>query len=322
MIHLTSSPFTSLKFKEGATKWRVKPYRFNIQTNENSTWIKMPQTQLLGNLAFMGELNFERPLGQSRPPLARIRYLNWLTQVLKLNLGYSDYYQGFGVTRYLFNRFLVTLILSFSAILLSTFISLTLSTYFCTSFLYLYKKTEKYFDKIVSKLFLTLLYAVSTIPSFILGYLFYTFYGMTGDFLIAILILSIGSGIPLEISRLHKIALQKELSSKYIESALAKGLPFGSLFHLKSTVIGHALRNTSIIIIPIISSKIPVLISEAIVVEIIFELAGLGGALLESLVHQDLPMILTIVLILIVIVRILSFLSDFLFFLLNPKKVQ
>ena len=73
-------PLASLKFQEGATRWRVKPYRFNIQTNENSTWVRVPQTQLLGNLAFMGELKFEKPLGKSRTPMALIPYVNALTQ--------------------------------------------------------------------------------------------------------------------------------------------------------------------------------------------------------------------------------------------------
>ena len=49
-------PFTSLKFEEGATKWRIRPYRFNIQTNETSTLTRVPQTQLFGTLAFMDDL--------------------------------------------------------------------------------------------------------------------------------------------------------------------------------------------------------------------------------------------------------------------------
>lgn len=73
-------PFTSLKFEEGATKWRVRPYTFNIQTNEVSTLPRVPQTQLMGNLAFMGELIFEKPLGKSRTPLAIIPYMNGLIQ--------------------------------------------------------------------------------------------------------------------------------------------------------------------------------------------------------------------------------------------------
>ena len=71
-------PFTSLKFEEGATSWRVRPYRFNIQSNETSTLARVPQTQLLGTLAFMDELVFEKPLGRSRTPFALIPYVNGL----------------------------------------------------------------------------------------------------------------------------------------------------------------------------------------------------------------------------------------------------
>ena len=73
-------PFTSLKFEEGTTKWRFRPYRWNIQTNEQSTWVQVPQNLLLSNLAFMGELHFEKPLGKSRTPFAVIPYINTLTQ--------------------------------------------------------------------------------------------------------------------------------------------------------------------------------------------------------------------------------------------------
>ena len=73
-------PLTSLKFEEGAKKWRIRPYRFNIQSNETSTLARVPQTQLLGSLAFGDELIFEKPLGKSRTPLAIIPYINGLTQ--------------------------------------------------------------------------------------------------------------------------------------------------------------------------------------------------------------------------------------------------
>ena len=73
-------PFTSLKFEEGATKWRFRPYRWNIQSNEQSTWDRVPQNQMLSNLAFMGELQFERPLGKSRTPFTVVPYINTLTE--------------------------------------------------------------------------------------------------------------------------------------------------------------------------------------------------------------------------------------------------
>lgn len=73
-------PFTSLKFKEGTTQWRFNSYRVDTQANERSTWTNIPQNQLIYNLAFMGDMIFERPLGKSTTPLAIIPYINTLSQ--------------------------------------------------------------------------------------------------------------------------------------------------------------------------------------------------------------------------------------------------
>ncbi len=73
-------PLTSLKFKEGAAKWRFNSYRIETQSNERSTWTRIPQNQLIYNLAFMGDMVFEKPLGKSRTPLALIPYINGLSQ--------------------------------------------------------------------------------------------------------------------------------------------------------------------------------------------------------------------------------------------------
>ncbi|SEM05039.1 hypothetical protein SAMN04488008_108131 [Maribacter orientalis] len=73
-------PFTSLKFEEGSKKWRFNSYRVDTQSNERSTWTRIPQNQLIYNLAFMGDMIFEKPLGKSRTPLAIIPYINTLSQ--------------------------------------------------------------------------------------------------------------------------------------------------------------------------------------------------------------------------------------------------
>ncbi|MFD0861177.1 DUF5916 domain-containing protein [Sungkyunkwania multivorans] len=69
-------PLTSLKFKDGTQKFRFNSYRFNTSANERSTWMKIPQNQFIFNLAFMGDMVFEQPLGRSRTPLAIIPYIN------------------------------------------------------------------------------------------------------------------------------------------------------------------------------------------------------------------------------------------------------
>lgn len=72
-------PFSSIKFKEGSQSWRFQAYRWDLQTNEQSAWSKVPQNQLLINLAFLGELVFEKPLGKNHPPMYIIPYVNALT---------------------------------------------------------------------------------------------------------------------------------------------------------------------------------------------------------------------------------------------------
>ncbi|MGW9685661.1 DUF5916 domain-containing protein [Flagellimonas sp. 2504JD1-5] len=72
-------PLTSFKFREGETKWRFNSYRFDMQTNERSTWIRIPQNQFIVSLAFMGDMVFEKPLGKSRTPLAIIPYVNGIS---------------------------------------------------------------------------------------------------------------------------------------------------------------------------------------------------------------------------------------------------
>ncbi|EAQ99856.1 DUF5916 domain-containing protein [Maribacter sp. HTCC2170] len=81
--HYTSEmviPLTSLKFKEGAKKWRFNSYRIDTQSNERSSWARIPQNQLIFSTAFMGDMVFEKPLGKSRTPLAIIPYVNAISQ--------------------------------------------------------------------------------------------------------------------------------------------------------------------------------------------------------------------------------------------------
>tara|TARA_R110002167_G_scaffold76032_5_gene211965 strand:+ start:609 stop:2774 length:2166 start_codon:yes stop_codon:yes gene_type:complete len=73
-------PLTSIKFKEGVEKWRFNSYRIDTQSNERSSWSRIPQNQLIFSTAFMGDMVFEKPLGKSRTPLAIIPYINAISQ--------------------------------------------------------------------------------------------------------------------------------------------------------------------------------------------------------------------------------------------------
>lgn len=71
-------PFSAFKYREGETKWRFNSYHFDTQDNENNTWINIPQNQFIFNLAYMGDMIFEKPLGKSKSPISIIPYVNGL----------------------------------------------------------------------------------------------------------------------------------------------------------------------------------------------------------------------------------------------------
>lgn len=71
-------PFSAFKYREGETKWRFNSYHFDTQQNENNTWMNIPQNQFIFNLAYMGDMIFEKPLGKSKTPISIIPFVNAL----------------------------------------------------------------------------------------------------------------------------------------------------------------------------------------------------------------------------------------------------
>jgi hypothetical protein len=68
-------PFSTLRFKEGTTHWNFMCYRFDSQSNEQSSYVRVPQNQVIFNLAFMGRMDFEKPLKKSGSNISLIPYL-------------------------------------------------------------------------------------------------------------------------------------------------------------------------------------------------------------------------------------------------------
>lgn len=72
-------PLSAFKYREGETRWRFNSYHFDTQDNERNTWVNIPQNQFIFNLAYMGEMIFEKPLGKSKSPISIIPYVNAIT---------------------------------------------------------------------------------------------------------------------------------------------------------------------------------------------------------------------------------------------------
>jgi hypothetical protein len=68
-------PFSTLRFKEGIQTWKFNSYRFDTQTNETTSWNRIPQNQIVMNLAFTSDFNFEKPLKKTGANISVIPYL-------------------------------------------------------------------------------------------------------------------------------------------------------------------------------------------------------------------------------------------------------
>ena len=67
-------PFSSIRYKEGTTKWRFNSYRNDAQTNEITCFINIPRENILMNLNFMADLNWEEPLSKPSQNISIIPY--------------------------------------------------------------------------------------------------------------------------------------------------------------------------------------------------------------------------------------------------------
>ena len=68
-------PFSTLRFQEGESEWRFSCYRFDTQSNTQTTWIHVPRNQSFINLAYMGKMIWEEPLKKSGPNISVIPFL-------------------------------------------------------------------------------------------------------------------------------------------------------------------------------------------------------------------------------------------------------
>ena len=75
--------YRHLNIAEGETKWRVGSYQRDTKNNAWNSWHKVPTNQEFFNLAFMGDMIFEKPLGKSKSKKSIIPYVN--------SLSFKDY---------------------------------------------------------------------------------------------------------------------------------------------------------------------------------------------------------------------------------------
>ncbi len=249
----------------------------------------------------------------------------YVGQVIQADLG-TSYLQGRPVAEIIVERIPATLLLSVTALVLSSLGGVALGAFAAT-------RPHGLRDLAASGATL----AVYAAPVFWLGQLailvlaaglgWFPVQGMTSPrsdttgmaaFLevahhLALPALVLASQEVAAVFRLTRVGLLGELASDHVRTARAKGLAE------RAVLVRHALRRPLVPVVTVIGGRAGHLLSGAIVTEIVFGWPGLGRLLLSSLQSRDTPVVLGIFLVVALFVVMANVATDLAYRWLDPR---
>jgi peptide/nickel transport system permease protein len=257
-------------------------------------------------------------LGLDQPP--PVRYVNWLTNLLRGNLGTAASEGGVPIGPLILGKLANSAILAAAAFLFTVPLALLLGVIAGLT-------KNRWPDNVIS---LATLAGVAQ-PEFV-----------TGTFLIVVFATwlhvlpatsTIGSGLSpgqtvlayvlpvltlslvllAYIGRMTRTNVIDVMETDYIRSAMLKGLPY------RDVVLRHALRNALLPSITIIASNVGWLMGGIVVTESLFGYPGLGRLLLDAVQGRDVPLLQDITLLIALIFALSNLTADVLYGVLNPR---
>ena len=116
-----------------------------------------------------------------------------------------------------------------------------------------------------------------------------------------------------QLTRVIRTSMVEELDKDYVRTALGAGIP-------KSVVIGrNVLRNALITPVTVLGLRIGYLIGGAVVIEVIFNLPGMGMAILSGIQSNYTMLVQGVVLVVAVTFIIINIVVDMLYILIDPR---
>lgn len=260
-----------------------------------------------------------RALGLDQP--VHVRYLKWLGEVARGNLGYS-FSSGAPVTRRVGERLVPTLKLAGTALLLSYLIGIPVGVIAATR---RYSTTD-YLATVLTFLGISL-------PTFFLGLAgIYVFslrlrwlpvggtmtLGGEGGFLDGLLHLILPASVLAvagagAVTRYVRSSMLEVLGQDFVRTARAKGLAEALVLRR------HALRNALIPVITIAGLQVPALLAGAVITEQVFEWPGMGRLTIEAINQRDYPVMMAITLITALLVAAGNLLADVAYAVADPR---
>jgi len=284
-----------------------------------STWLV---ALMLGSIPNVSPDAPLKPIEQldTRIAAANAEYFIWVDGLLHLDLGYSTYYQGDRVSKFLVSNFLITLALTCGALLFNCVFGMLLGIAVATKEEWRIQDSKDGWGRTLGRSVRIFLYSFNAIPTYVVSILLLLFSSGMSSWVMAAISMILGSGILMDFVQMSNFVMRSEYSKPYVIHALALGYRTGGTVPSHDRVSWHALRSALARLIPSIGSKIPFILGNVLVVEIVLEIPGLSEPLLGGVLEKDLPRVLAVLLLTTLLVQMVTLVMELLDFLIHPSK--
>lgn len=277
-----------------------------------------PTTKLLGTEATeeaRAELRAE--LGLDRP--IPVRYLEWLTNFLRGDMGESYSYH-MPVSDMLGEKLVITFLLTLLSFVFTIVLSIPLGILAGSI-------RSGWLDGLVTAID----QVVMSVPAFFIGILSCFFFGIVlklfvpgdfvsytqdwGAFLAYLIFPALSIAIP-RIAMTVKMlrgAILNELGQDYVRTAQSRGNSRRAILQR------HVLQNALIPVITFLAVSAAEIMTGSIIIEQVFTIPGVGRLLLASISNRDFPVVQAIVVILAAWIVVVNFVADLLYQLVDPR---
>lgn len=125
--------------------------------------------------------------------------------------------------------------------------------------------------------------------------------------------ITMGAALAAILTRMVRSSMIEELSSDYVRTARAKGLP------IRTVLFRHAFRNALIPIVTILGLQFGTLLAGTIVTESIFSWPGVGRLTVQAISSRDYPLLQGCILTIAISYVLVNFVTDFVYSFIDPR---
>jgi peptide/nickel transport system permease protein len=136
-----------------------------------------------------------------------------------------------------------------------------------------------------------------------------------GGYMARMIMPAVSLAVPLtgQMTRIVRTAMVEELDKDYVRTAKGSGLPKGVI------IARNVLRNALITPVTTLGMKIGYLMGGAVVIEVIFNLPGMGMAILDGVSGNEPMLVMGVVIVVALSFIVINIVVDMLYLLINPR---